>query len=64
MMIPKYNERPSEKVDYINCIDIANHVSSCPICSRLYDTDRTLYIVTIIGLLIMCFLMVKKIIKL
>ena len=48
----------------INCINIAQHIDSCPICSRLYDTDKTLYILAIIGLLILCFLMVKRIIKL
>ena len=47
----------------INCITIAQHIDSCPICSRLYDTDKTLYILAIIGLLILCFLMVKHIVK-
>ncbi|ADO00497.1 hypothetical protein WIV_gp153 [Wiseana iridescent virus] len=48
----------------INCIGIAQHIDGCPICSRLYDTDKTLYILAIIGLLILCFLMVKRIVKL
>ena len=48
----------------ISCISIAQHIDSCPICSRLYDTDKTLYILAIIGLLILCFLMVKRIVKL
>ncbi|CCV02051.1 hypothetical protein IIV25_033L [Invertebrate iridovirus 25] len=48
----------------INCISIAQHIDGCPICSRLYDTDKTLYILAIIGLLILCFLMVKRIVKL
>jgi hypothetical protein len=47
-----------------NCITIAQHVETCPICSKIYDTDKTLYILAIIGLLILCFLMVKRIIKL
>ena len=46
-----------------NCIDIARHIDTCPICSRLYDTDKTLYILAILGLLILCFLMVKRIVK-
>lgn len=54
------NTRPSN----INCLDIAQHIDTCPICSRLYDTDKTLYILAIIGLLILCFLMVKRIVKL
>jgi hypothetical protein len=48
----------------LNCVDIARHIDTCPICSRLYDTDKTLYILAIIGLLILCFLMVKRIVKL
>jgi hypothetical protein len=48
----------------INCISIAQHIDTCPICSRLYDTDKTLYILAILGLLILCFLMVKRIVKL
>lgn len=48
----------------ISCISIAQHIDTCPICSRLYDTDKTLYILAIIGLLILCFLMVKRIVKL
>ncbi|CCV01712.1 hypothetical protein IIV22_035R [Invertebrate iridescent virus 22] len=48
----------------LNCLTIAQHIDTCPICSRLYDTDKTLYILAIIGLLVLCFLMVKRIIKL
>lgn len=55
-----YSMMPSN----INCIDIAQHIDTCPICSRLYDTDKTLYILAIIGLLVLCFLMVKRIVKL
>jgi hypothetical protein len=48
----------------LDCVTVAQHIESCPICSRLYDTDKTLYILAIIGLLILCFLMVKHIVKL
>ena len=53
--------RPSNQLD---CVTVAQHIEACPICSRLYDTDKTLYILAIIGLLILCFLMVKHIVKL
>lgn len=49
--------------DSLNCVTIAQHIETCPICSRIYDTDKTLYILAIIGLLILCFLMVKHIVK-
>lgn len=47
----------------LNCVTIAQHIDTCPICSRLYDTDKTLYILAILGLLVLCFLMVKRIVK-
>jgi hypothetical protein len=58
------NSHQSQPPPQLNCVDIARHIDTCPICSRLYDTDKTLYILAIIGLLILCFLMVKRIVKL
>ena len=45
----------------ISCIEIAKHIKSCPICSKFYDTDKSLYIIVIILLLIFCILLLKKI---
>ena len=45
----------------ISCIEIAKHIKSCPICSKFYDTDKSLYIIVIIILLIFCILLLKKI---
>lgn len=59
-----FNAPQQQEPFVINCISIAQHIEACPICSRLYDTDKTLYILAIMGLLILCFLMVKRIIKL
>jgi hypothetical protein len=68
---PSYDNNHSSNNNYLNnsysqpnCITIAQHVETCPICSRIYDTDKTLYILAIISLLILCFLMVKRIVKL
>jgi hypothetical protein len=57
------SEEPYHFKAELDCVTVAQHVESCPICSRLYDTDKTLYILAIMGLLILCFLMVKHIIK-
>ena len=57
-------QSPGSEGRIINCVDIAHHIDTCPICSRLYDTDKTLYMLAIIALLILCFLLVKRIIKL
>lgn len=59
-----YYSQPPTTNTSLHCLTIAQHIDTCPICSRLYDTDKTLYILAIIGLLILCFLMVKRIIKL
>jgi hypothetical protein len=46
-----------------SCIDVANHIELCPICSRHYNSDMK-YIVIIILLTIVCLLMLKKILNL
>jgi len=61
---PQFFHSPTPTSNDLNCIAIAQHIENCPICSRLYDTDKTLYILAIIGLLILCFLMVKRIVQL
>lgn len=47
----------------LNCIDVANHIQSCPICSKFYHNDKTLYIITIAVLCIICILLLKKILN-
>ena len=48
---------------FLNCITIAQHIDTCPICSKLYDTDKTLYLLVIFGLLIACFLLVRRLLN-
>jgi len=45
----------------ISCLDIANHVKDCPICSRFYNNDKTVYIIVIVVLAIICLLLLKKV---
>lgn len=42
------------------CIDVANHIRMCPICSKLYNTDYTMYVLCIIILAIVCIILMKK----
>jgi hypothetical protein len=49
------------KKDTFNCRDIADHVSNCTVCSRLYNNDKTIYIISIIILVIINFLLLKRI---
>lgn len=53
----------SPQPDYMsyNCIDISKHVHDCPICSKFYNDDKTLYIIVIVILVIVCLLLLKRV---
>lgn len=51
-----YDQRPPG-----NCIDVSDHVHNCPVCSKLYCNDKTIYIVIIVLLTIICILLLKKV---
>jgi hypothetical protein len=46
-----------------NCIDIARHITDCPICSKFYNNDKTVYIIAIILLSIVCILLLKRVLN-
>jgi hypothetical protein len=65
---PQYQPQPQQIYPHqfsedISCITIANHIKECPICSRFYNNDHSIYIISIILLIIVCILLVKKIIE-
>ena len=45
----------------ISCIDIASHIQNCPICSKFYNGDKSLYIIIIIILAIVSLLLLKRV---
>ena len=45
----------------LSCMEIARHVKHCPICSKFYDNDKSVYIIVIILLVIFCIILLKKI---
>lgn len=47
-----------------SCLDVAEHIANCPLCSKFYSTDRTIYIVAIVALSIICILLLKKVLDL
>ena len=47
-----------------NCLDVSGHIENCPICSRLYKHDKTIMIITIVVLAIICILLLKKVLNL
>lgn len=56
------NQNPSKP--NINCLDLADHIENCPLCSQIYKTDRTPYIIIIVILAIICVLLIKKVLNL
>jgi hypothetical protein len=47
----------------ISCLVISDHAHNCPVCSRLYNTDKSIYIVIISILVIICIIMLKKVLE-
>lgn len=47
----------------MSCLDIANHIQGCPICSKFYKDDKTPYIIAIALLAIICILLLKRILN-
>jgi hypothetical protein len=47
----------------VNCINVSDHTSHCPVCSRLYQHNNSVYIVVIILLAIICILLLKRVLN-
>lgn len=45
----------------LNCSQCYNHTSACKICKNFYGNDKTIYIITIIVLALICLLLLKKV---
>ena len=63
---PKQEEEDSIKTFNMppgtpSCLDVAEHIANCPICSKFYNTDKTIYIIAIVILSIICILLLKKV---
>jgi len=46
------------------CLEISDHVGSCPICSKFYKNDNAIYIIAIVVLSIICILLLKRVLNL
>ena len=44
-----------------SCLDVAEHIANCPICCKFYNNDKTIYIIAIVILSIVCLLLLKKV---
>lgn len=47
----------------INCPQVFDHIHNCPICSKFYNSDRTVYIVTIVLLSLVCIILLKRVLE-
>jgi hypothetical protein len=43
------------------CLQFHEHFANCPICNKFYNNDKTIYIIAIIVLSIVCILLLKRV---
>lgn len=48
----------------MSCIDVAEHTANCIVCSKIYNTDNSLYVIAISVLLLIIVILIKKILDL
>lgn len=65
---PSYNPIIQQEfyppVQNFNCLDVHSHITRCPICSKFFKVDNTVYIISIVILTIICILLLKKVLNL
>lgn len=44
-----------------SCLEVADHIANCPICSKFYNNDKTIYMIVIAVLSVICILLLKRI---
>lgn len=65
--VPIYKERiepvQEKSVSYLSCQDIYYHIDECPMCKKFYNPDKTIYLIIIAILIIVCTLLLKKVLN-
>ena len=51
------------ETEELSCMTVANHIKDCPICSKFYNCDNSIYIVCIVLLIMVCVILLKRIIE-
>ena len=59
-----YDQQINKLPVTLYCLDVHSHIQTCPICSRFFKHDNSLYIIAIIVLSIICIILFKKILNL
>jgi nitrate reductase cytochrome c-type subunit len=57
---PMYDAPPPSIPHSINCNDVNTHMAMCNFCKKFYSNDKTVYIIIIGILFILCLLFGKK----
>jgi hypothetical protein len=60
----RYNNHQMHRILSLSCVDIAEHATNCIVCSKLYNTDTTLYVIVIAILLLTVVILMKKVLDL
>lgn len=55
------NDHPNPNTS--SCVEFYEHVKSCPICSKFYNNDNSVYIIIIVLMIIVIIILLKKILK-
>lgn len=64
IMRQQHQQQQMHKILSLSCIDVAEHTSNCIVCSKLYNTDTSLYIIVISILLLVSAILFKKVLDL
>ena len=58
-----YQARGVSDPPMMSCLDVAGHIQECPICSKLYSCDKSVYLVIIIILSVACMLLLRRVLE-
>jgi hypothetical protein len=47
----------------LNCVEVSDHIQNCPVCSKFYKQDTSIYMIMIILLSIICILLLKRVLN-
>lgn len=59
-----YDNRMQIPEKELTCRNIYNHIKECDICGKLYNNDKTIYIIIIAILAFICIILAKKVMNL
>lgn len=52
---------PTAATQAPSCLEIAQHIQKCPLCSKFYDNDRSMYWAAIVLLALACLYLLKQV---